>query len=302
MARWWDRTARPVSQPWAVEQPSQHFLLEYLLVLSLISIGGTLAFKSLQQPARFVESCGVKVRRVARTMQEIDRKAFHLATLLVPIIHNVLLSMGWTNEECVHLCWVITIGGWTADLARVFGPDTARRWFPLQRLLREKEKGQITGGCYLSLGCTLTMAISPPSITMASILFLVLGDLSAAIVGVSFGKETVSLKLGREGKKSAEGSSAGWKWPRPCLTTAPHLPARSVRRLRSLLLIPEEPPEQLGGSPWPQQPGSGRRISAAVDQQARARCLPSASPWAAPSSRTSSCASTRSPSARSSRR
>ena len=41
----------------------------------------------------------------------------------------------------------------------------------------------------------------------ASILFLVLGDMSAAIIGVSFGGETVSLKLGREGKKSLEG------WP-----------------------------------------------------------------------------------------
>ena len=78
----------------------------------------------------------------------------------------------------------------------------------MQHILREKEKTKLTGACFLALGCTLTMAISPPSITMVSLLFLVLGDLSAAIVGVSFGKETVSLKLGREGKKSAEGSVA----------------------------------------------------------------------------------------------
>lgn len=43
---------------------------------------------------------------------------------------------------------------------------------------------------------------------MASILFLVLGDMSAAMIGVSFGGETVSLKLGRSGKKSMEGSVA----------------------------------------------------------------------------------------------
>ena len=44
---------------------------------------------------------------------------------------------------------------------------------------------------------------------MAAILFLVLGDMVAAIVGVSFGGDALGkLKLGREGKKSLEGSLA----------------------------------------------------------------------------------------------
>ena len=44
---------------------------------------------------------------------------------------------------------------------------------------------------------------------MASILFLVLGDMTAAIIGVSFGGDALgTLKLGREGKKSLEGSLA----------------------------------------------------------------------------------------------
>ena len=199
----------PVSQPWAVATPSNVFLLELLLAISLISIVATVAFKRLKRPGLFIKACGVRARKVQRTMQEIERKTFHLATLLVPIIHQILLWSGdWTNDECVKLCWLITAAGWTADLARVHGPPWARRLFPLKRLLRESEKNRITGGCYLSLGCTLTMAISPPSITLTSILFLVLGDMSAALIGVSFGGETVGLKLGRHGKKSAEGSAA----------------------------------------------------------------------------------------------
>ncbi len=35
-----------------------------------------------------------------------------------------------------------------------------------------------------------------------------LGDMAAALIGVSFGGEVASLKLGREGKKSVEGSLA----------------------------------------------------------------------------------------------
>ena len=41
-----------------------------------------------------------------------------------------------------------------------------------------------------------------------AIIFLVLGDMAAALIGVSFGGEVASLKLGREGKKSVEGSLA----------------------------------------------------------------------------------------------
>ena len=196
------------SQPWGVEQPSNLFLLEYLLLLSLLSIAATVAFKSLRKPSDFVKACGVHVKRVKRTMQEIDRKVFHLCTLLVPLTHQVLLQRGWSNDECVALCWAITTTGCSLDLARVYGPAFVRRHWPLQHLLREKEKERLTGSCFLALGCTLTIAIAPPSIAMAAVLFLVLGDLSAAVVGVSFGKETVSLKLGREGKKSAEGSIA----------------------------------------------------------------------------------------------
>ena len=196
------------SQPWGVEQPSNLFLLEYLLLLSLLSIAATVAFKSLRKPSDFVKACGVHVKRVKRTMQEIDRKVFHLCTLLVPLAHQVLLQRGWSNDECVALCWAITATGCSLDLARVCGPAFVRRHWPLQHLLREKEKDRLTGSCFLALGCTLTIAIAPPSIAMAAVLFLVLGDLSAAVVGVSFGKETVSLKLGREGKKSAEGSIA----------------------------------------------------------------------------------------------
>eukprot|EP00466_Bigelowiella_natans_P014263 jgi/Bigna1/85224/estExt_fgenesh1_pg.C_30011 len=43
---------------------------------------------------------------------------------------------------------------------------------------------------------------------MTSILFLVLGDMSAALIGRSFGGDVVVVKLGREGKKSVEGSVA----------------------------------------------------------------------------------------------
>jgi len=187
--------------------PSNEYLIKYLLALFVILVTTTVMFKQQKRPKDFLAGLGVSLRRVAKTIREIERKTFHIAGVLVPMTHQFLLGIGWSNEACIQLCAIITFVGWVCDLARLYFPVVARNW-PGRSILREKERGQLTGGCYFSLGCTLTIAISPPSIAMASILFLVLGDMSAAIIGVSFGGETVALKLGREGKKSMEGSFA----------------------------------------------------------------------------------------------
>lgn len=50
------------------------------------------------------------------------------------------------------------------------------------------------------------MALFEKDIAIMGILYLVLGDMTAAIIGVSFGGDAVVVKLGREGNKSVEGS------------------------------------------------------------------------------------------------
>ena len=74
----------------------------------------------------------------------------------------------------------------------------------LKKILRKHEIGQLCGACYFSLGCTVSLTCFPPSVAMTSIVWLVLGDLSAALIGRSFGGDIVAVKLGREGKKSLE--------------------------------------------------------------------------------------------------
>jgi len=158
-------------------------------------------------PSKLLRSLGVPLQRIKRAVHEIERKTFHLCGLLVPLCHLLLLRYDVSNGACIKLCWLITLCGWTADLARLHSPLVARHW-PLKSIMREHETRQLTGGCYFSLGCTLSISLSPPSIAMCSILFLVLGDMSAAIIGVSFGGEVAHVKLGRKGKKSLEGSVA----------------------------------------------------------------------------------------------
>ena len=322
---------RPVMEMQPHQSPSNQFLLDYVLVLLLFFLSAIIMFQRLGIGDRqqLLAACGVSLRKVARAVHEIQRKGFHVAGLLVPLTQLILLRNGVSQEDCVRICWTITIVGTTMDYLRLHSTLVARHW-PLRSILREHEHKQLTGGCYFALGCTLSIgarppaqarprsqrsacriaaagglrrrqrgaptagerglaacarwrgararaavhphpparallalahdhaactlctlsqrahfaaelvpqfrpdapptgvlgvrigvcacllartnktfaAVSPPSVAMASILFLVLGDMSAAIIGVSFGGDALGqLRLGREGKKCARQSA-----------------------------------------------------------------------------------------------
>jgi dolichol kinase len=187
-------------------------LTTYLSVLTLTSLLWTFYIKSLRPKklTRQIKDLGVAVSRIRRAIQEIERKTFHLCGLLVPLIYQLLLNRGYSWSFCSNLCWVLTGAGWAFDLARLNSPAVREVFMktPIGAILREKEQDQMSGACFFSLGCTLAIACFPPAIAMTSILFLVLGDMMAALIGVSFGGDICVVKLGREGKKSAEGSVA----------------------------------------------------------------------------------------------
>lgn len=156
----------------------------------------------------FVRYCGVRLKRVSRAAREIERKTFHLFGLTVPLCYALSLEyLGWTHLQFTYFSCVVTCLVWIGDIARLYVPFV-RAHFPMARLLREHEINQLCGTCYFGLGCLLAIAFFPPIIGMTSMVYLVFGDMSAALIGVSFGGELASIKLGREGKKSVEGSMA----------------------------------------------------------------------------------------------
>lgn len=156
----------------------------------------------------FVRYFGVRLKRVSRAAREIERKTFHLCGLVVPLTFALSHDyLGWTHLQFTCFSCVITSMVWMADIARLYVP-IVRANFPFQRLFREHESHQLSGACYFSMGCLLAIAFFPPTIGMTSICYLVFGDMSAALIGVSFGGDIATIKLGREGKKSVEGSIA----------------------------------------------------------------------------------------------
>lgn len=187
--------------------PSEQFLTAYMAVIAVAGLTIVLMVQALRPKGvrRLLKDAGVAMSKVAKTAREIERKVFHLCGLLVPLIYQIMLGFGYQKWECARLLWSITIVGLTADLMRVHIPFVQRNW-PMKSILREQEQGQLCGATFFSLGCTLSIQLFDPVIGMTSIIYLVLGDLSAALIGRSFGQSVCSMRVGPGGKKSVEGS------------------------------------------------------------------------------------------------
>jgi len=189
--------------------PSEPFLTAYMVVLALSALVVGVAVRNLRpkEMRRLLADAGVALHKVTKTAREIERKIFHLSGLLVPLIYQVLLQYRFSQRDCTRICWVITVVGFSSDMLRIHVPVVQRNW-PLKAILRDQEQTQLCGGSYFALGCTLAIHFFAPVIAMTSIIFLVLGDMSAALIGRSFGQSVCSMKIGPGGKKSVEGSAA----------------------------------------------------------------------------------------------
>jgi len=189
--------------------PSANFISGYLLSLTVSSVILALGVASLKRKTLrgLLKDAGVALNRIGKTSKEIDRKTFHVMGLLVPLCYQIGLTCGIPQLQAAKIFWAITITGVTMDVMRVHVPIVQRNW-PLKSILRENEINNVSGGTYFSLGCSLSIYFFPPVIAMTSIIFLVLGDMGAALVGRSFGRSIVNMGIGPGGKKSVEGSAA----------------------------------------------------------------------------------------------
>jgi diacylglycerol kinase (CTP) len=191
------------------QQPTTEHLFKCLGILTTLSMvwyvyvaqKGHGGIRSL---ARY---CGVRLKRIRSVANEIERKSFHLSGLFVPLLWQYTTHNGMSRDTQVSIAVGICVFGCTSDLLRVYIPFVQKHW-PLKKILRAHEDNQLCGASYFACGCTITLICFPSSVAIASIVWLVMGDLSAALIGRSFGGDAVAVKLGRTGKKSLEGSFA----------------------------------------------------------------------------------------------
>ena len=157
-----------------------------------------------------LRSAGLSSLRTRRCITELRRKSFHLLGLLIPMIYYMGQKYAplWLDQRTASLILaLLTLALWLVEALRFSWP-----WFRAQysrafaSMLRKTERSDdrvvLTGMAFFFLGNTVCVFLFDPTIACCASLYLVLGDLTAAIVGISFGR--IRLPSG----KSIEGSFA----------------------------------------------------------------------------------------------
>lgn len=130
---------------------------------------------------------------------EMIRKGIHLFAMVIPIGYSLVsfpTALGWLITAAVVSILI--------DIARF------RQWPVWRRLskiltpiIRPHEiRGAFTGASYILSTSLLCVVLFPKIIAIAAIIFIIIGDTAAALIGRLYGKHPLT------GKKSWEGSAA----------------------------------------------------------------------------------------------
>ncbi len=130
---------------------------------------------------------------------ELLRKSIHLSGLVLPVIYLFL-----DQPTMLILIGVLTGFALTVELMKWLFPRFGEFFFQIfASLLRTHErKGAMTGATYYLISAFLCIFFFAKTLAIVCILFMVLGDLAAALVGKKWGRTKLL------GKKSLEGSAA----------------------------------------------------------------------------------------------
>ena len=132
-------------------------------------------------------------------LDELRRKAIHLAGLILPVIYLFL-----DKPTMLILIGVPTGFALIVELMKWLSRRFSKLFFQVfASLLRTHErKGAMTGATYYLISAFLCIFFFAKTVAIVCIFFMILGDLAAALVGKMWGRTKLL------GKKSLEGSAA----------------------------------------------------------------------------------------------
>ena len=133
-------------------------------------------------------------------LKEIQRKITHFIGLVIPILYHYIDNKQLVVGILAFVTWLLLC----FEILRYVFPDFSSLLLKfISPILRPHEKqGKILGSTYFVTSSLLSIVLFPQEIAVASITFLVLGDLFAAIIGKKWGR--IKIFSG----KSFEGSLA----------------------------------------------------------------------------------------------
>jgi dolichol kinase len=119
---------------------------------------------------------------------ELHRKAIHLSSLVIPIGYYLI-----PNEELSRRALLVAaLIAIVIEAVRFNEPRIGRLTMRLAgALLRESERTGLFGSTYLILGSLLCAHSFDKPVVVAAILFVILGDAAAALVGRAYGRVQV---------------------------------------------------------------------------------------------------------------
>lgn len=118
---------------------------------------------------------------------ESKRKAFHFSSSWVPLAYYLI------PEHAGKIALLIAAAAFLAvDVLRLHEPRIRNIFHKLfGELVREHEKATLLGSTSLAISALLTAYCFEKSIVVASLLFLTVGDTTAALVGKTYGKTSI---------------------------------------------------------------------------------------------------------------
>ncbi|MCI0531147.1 MAG: dolichol kinase [candidate division Zixibacteria bacterium] len=126
---------------------------------------------------------------------EVKRKAIHLFALSIPIGYCFV-----PQYYALLILVPISLFSLAIDLFRILELPGHRFFiYIFGPMLRDHEEADLTGGSYILFASTVCIAIFSKPVALAAMGFIILGDISSALIGRNLGK--ISL-----GNKTLEGS------------------------------------------------------------------------------------------------
>lgn len=128
---------------------------------------------------------------------EYKRKGIHLLALSIPIGYYFL-----SQKTALLVLFPITLASLVFDFIRILElPGYRLLNFLFGPLLRSHEEADLTGGSYILFAAVLSIFLFSKPVAVAAITFIILGDISSALIGrkygkVSFGDKTLEGSLG----------------------------------------------------------------------------------------------------------
>ena len=118
--------------------------------------------------------------------REIARKFIHYTASLIPIIYYFLVEQK-VALIILGICSAVIV---SAELFRMINDTCYRLYMKIFGWMtrRHEHDRSFTGATYVFVGSFFTILLFPKEIAIISLLFLTVGDPTACLVGLSFGK------------------------------------------------------------------------------------------------------------------